>query len=455
MSNKNIKNLDVNPCKMCMPMGASIAFKGIENSVAMIHGSQGCSTYIRRHMATHYNEPVDIASSSLNEKQTVYGGVDNLKKGLKNVIRIYNPKVIGIATSCLAETIGEDINRIVKEFAEEENIKDTVFVPVTTPGYGGTQYEGYFLALRRVLEVLTEECEKHNKINIVAANISPGDMRRIRDMLESMDVGFTLFPDTGKSLDGGFTKEYTKISSEGTKIEDIKKMGGAVATIEMGMLLSEKNSPGKFLENEYDVPLYKCPVPIGLENTDEFLSLIEKVSGKKMTKRLVEDRERMLDGMIDSHKYNGEGRAAIFGEPEIVYSITKLCIENGIFPAVVATGAKVSGLNDLLRIAGKQFREKSIVMDDADFDKIKEKVILMGANILIGHSDGKFITEDEGIPLVRVGFPIHDQIGGQRKVTVGYDGSMNFIDQITNALLDEKHRVYRKKMYNSYYIGRG
>lgn len=70
---KDLVNLNVNPCKMCMPMGAVTAFAGIGGCMSILHGSQGCATYIRRHMATHYNEPVDIASSSLSEHGTVFG----------------------------------------------------------------------------------------------------------------------------------------------------------------------------------------------------------------------------------------------------------------------------------------------------------------------------------------------------------------------------------------------
>ena len=65
MSNKKLVNVDINPCKMCMPMGGVMAFKGIENNMVILHGSQCCSIYIRRHMAKNYNEPVDIASSAL------------------------------------------------------------------------------------------------------------------------------------------------------------------------------------------------------------------------------------------------------------------------------------------------------------------------------------------------------------------------------------------------------
>ncbi|MCX7658636.1 MAG: nitrogen fixation protein NifN, partial [Oscillospiraceae bacterium] len=91
----NYVNLNVNPCKMCMPMGAMTAFYGIRGCVSILHGSQGCSTYIRRHMPTHYNEPVDIASSSLTEQGPVFGGDSNLRKGLENLIKLYNPEVIG------------------------------------------------------------------------------------------------------------------------------------------------------------------------------------------------------------------------------------------------------------------------------------------------------------------------------------------------------------------------
>jgi hypothetical protein len=48
--------------------------------------------------------------------------------------------------------------------------------------------------------------------------------------------------------------------------------------------------------------------------------------------------------MIDSHKYCGEGRAAIFGEPDFAYSMTRLCCENGVVPAAVATGSVCPGL---------------------------------------------------------------------------------------------------------------
>ena len=82
-----------NACKLCKPLGACLAFKGIEGAVPYLHGSQGCATYMRRYIISHYNEPIDIASSSLSEKHAVYGGGPNLKLGLNNVSAKYRPEI--------------------------------------------------------------------------------------------------------------------------------------------------------------------------------------------------------------------------------------------------------------------------------------------------------------------------------------------------------------------------
>ena len=85
-----------NACKLCKPLGASLAFRGIESCVPFLHGSQGCATYMRRYIISHFNEPIDIASSSLGEKQAIYGGGPNLKLGLQNVTSRRKP----VATMC-------------------------------------------------------------------------------------------------------------------------------------------------------------------------------------------------------------------------------------------------------------------------------------------------------------------------------------------------------------------
>ena len=88
--------------------------KEFADACPCLHGSQGCATYIRRYMISHFKEPVDIASSNFSEEATIFGGGKIFTEGIDNVISQYHPEVIGIASTCLSETIGEDIPGLIQ-----------------------------------------------------------------------------------------------------------------------------------------------------------------------------------------------------------------------------------------------------------------------------------------------------------------------------------------------------
>lgn len=452
---KNLVNLNVNPCKMCMPMGSVSAFYGIKKCMTILHGSQGCSTYIRRHMATHYNEPVDIASSSLTEEGTVFGGENNLIKGLENMIELYNPEVIGVATTCLAETIGEDIPRIINWFYDTHPDANVKIIPVSSAGYSGTQYEGFFKALRAVVENVEMSPGKNNKVNIITGMISPADTRYLKSLFEEMSMDYILLPDLSDNLDGQHTEDYSRLPEEGTSIEEISLMAGARLTIELSAFAKDENSPAQYLYEAYGVPYVRCSLPVGLRDTDAFIAELEKAGGRR-SEQIKKERGRYLDAIIDSHKYNGEGRAVIFGEPDFVYSASRLCAENGIMPVLSATGARCGSLvslleRDIKKVADFLFIDNYKIMDNTDFDNIEKYALEFGANVMIGSSDGRRIEEKHHIPLVRCAFPIHDQVGGQRVRMLGYEGSLILLDIITNTLLSQKEHRFRSELYNKYY----
>lgn len=449
-------DLTVNPCKMCMPMGVVNALYGIKGCMTILHGSQGCSTYIRRHMATHYNEPIDIASSSLTEEGTVYGGEKNLIKGLENLIKLYNPEVIGIATTCLAETIGEDVRRISNIFYETHPENKVKLIPIPSPGYGGTQYGGYFKALISVVENVDMDKTKNEKINVITGPISAADTRELKEMLESFEIDYILLPDISENLDGEHSKNYNRLPSSGTSMEEIKQMGGAKATIELSTFIKDEYSVGEYLKENFNIQNYRINIPRGLRDTDMFFKTLSKISGNPVPEKYKKQRGRYLDAMIDSHKYNAEARIAIFGEPDFVYSTTRLCLENGVLPVVVASGDKCPELEGMLNfeieeLSNKLFSGEFKVIDNTDFKTIEKYVVKLKANVMLGSSDGRRIEENQGIPLIRLSFPIHDRMGGQRIMSIGYEGSLNLSDQITNVILGAKESTFREKIYDEFY----
>lgn len=449
-------NLTVNPCKMCMPMGVATALYGIKNCMTILHGSQGCSTYIRRHMATHYNEPVDVASSSLTEEGTVYGGENNLIKGLENLIKLYNPEVIGIGTTCLAETIGEDVKRLSKIFYEKHPESSVKLIPVQSPGYGGTQYGGYFTALRAVVENVEMNADSNGKVNVVTGPISNADTRHLKEILDDFNIDYILLPDISENLDGVHSKKYNRLPSNGTSIEEIKFMAGAKATIEFTTFIKEEYSVGSYLEGAFGVQNYRINIPRGLRDTDKFLKVLSEISGNPIPEKYKKQRGRYLDAMIDSHKYNAEARIAIFGEPDFVYSCARLAIENGSVPMLIATADVCAGLEKSLReevdeLSNRLFAEKCAILDEADFKIIENYVLEANVNVMLGNSDGRRIEEKHKVPLVRAAFPIHDRVGGQRILSIGYEGSLNLSDQIANIMLAKTESTFREDLYNEFY----
>ncbi len=446
------RSINSNPCSMCMPMGGILPFKGIEDAMVIIHGSQGCSTYMRRHIAEHFNEPIDVGSSSLNEKGTIYGGAQNLFHALDNIRKVYQPRLIGILTSCLAETIGDDVEGIARDYLKQRRPEGVSLVAVPTPGYGGAHSEGYWMAVKSMVSHLALPTKNHGGVNIIAPNLSPADIREIKRILSLVDLRYTLLPDISDTLDRPIARTYTKIPPGGTSIEAIRRMPGATATIQFGLTVEEKLSPGCYLQSEFGVPLYNLPIPMGIEATDMFVSLLMELSGSSsVPQTLAMERGRLLDCMVDAHKYSAQGSAAVFGEPELVLAVTRTCAENGLYPAVLATGSKSNELEQLLSPIIAECPQKVHFLEETDFVRIRKACRESGANIAIGHSDGKYLTEKEGLPLVRLGFPIHDRVGGQRLLSTGYAGTTIFLDRVVNTILEKRHNDYRAAMYRKFY----
>jgi nitrogenase cofactor biosynthesis protein NifB len=450
-------NLNVNPCKMCMPMGAVTALAGLRGCMTILHGSQGCATYIRRHMATHYNEPVDIASSSLTEEGTVFGGEKNLVKGIENLVNLYDPDVIGVCTTCLAETIGEDTPRILADFkASHPNMRANI-VNVASAGYSGTQYEGFFRALRAAVEQTEPDARPNGKVNVITGHLSAADTRRLKALLNEMRVDAILLPDLSENLDGGHEETYSRLPRGGTPVSGIAKMAGARASVELTAFIDEEYSPARYLSDAHGVPLVRLNPPVGLRDTDAFVKALEDLGGT-VTPELKKERARCLDAMIDSHKYNAKAVVAVFGEPDFAYSVTRLLTENGALVALAATGSvrrdfaeKI--LAETKRSLGYHIGADIAALDDCDFDTIERRAAELGVNILIGSSDGRRAAEHLKLPLVRCAFPIHDHVGGQRVRMLGYDGAPALLDRVTNAVLSGIEETFRGEMFEKYHRG--
>ena len=79
--------------------------------------------------------------------------------------------------------------------------------------------------------------------------------------------------------------------------------------------------------------------------------------------------------------------------------------------------------------------EMPVVREGMDFASLGEEARGLAPDFLIGSSKGYRVARELDLPLIRVGFPIHDRIGGQRILHLGYRGAQQLFDAVTNTLL--------------------
>lgn len=434
-----------NACKLCKPLGACLAFRGVEGAVPFLHGSQGCATYMRRYIISHYREPMDIASSSLGEKQAVYGGGPNLKQGLGNVMSKYGARLIGVATTCLTETIGDDVPGIVREFCQEDSGEAAArpeIVTVSTPSYAGTHMEGFHAAVKALVEQLAQSGEATDAVNLLPGFVSSADIRYLREILEDFGLSGIILPDLSETLDGPAQLDYEKIPAGGTPLAEIKATGRSRASLEFGRTLFSQETAGNLLESRFGVPRHPLGMPIGLRETDQFFGVLEEISARATPPRHALERGRLLDAYVDGHKYIFNQRAVVYGEEDLVVGLTAFLAEIGVKPVLCASGGKSGHFKEAIaEVSGDLLAEPPLVLEGADFYEIAAAAEGLAPDLFIGHSKGYQLARRRQAPLIRVGFPLHDRFGGQRILHLGYRGAQNLLDRIVNAVIERKQET--------------
>ena len=432
-----------NACKVCTPLGASIAFKGVEGCVPLIHGSQGCATYIRRYLISHYKEPVDIASTNFTEESAIFGGEANLFRAIENVTKQYKPKIVCVATTCLSETIGDDMNKMVKNYIEihkeDDDLPQIYFV--STPSFKGTHMDGFHNAVHALIKQNAKAGLSTDTINFFPGFLSPEDIRHIKEIVNDFGIKAIITPDYSDILDYGHTGEYERVPEGGTKISELVATANSKASVELGYILNKSDlkseTAAEYLENNFSVPRFNMGIPIGIKETDVFFDTLKDISKSEIPVKYVKQRERLVDSYIDGHKYLFGKKAVVYGEEDFVAGIVSFLEEIGIETVLCASGGNSGFLKNVINEKIGESRNIK-VHDNYDFEEIESACFNLKPDILIGNSKGYYISRKYGIPLVRVGFPIHDRLGGQRIKHIGYEGTQELFDRIANALIEYK-----------------
>jgi nitrogenase molybdenum-iron protein alpha chain len=301
---------------MCISMCAIGQLLSIRDIAVIYHAPSGCcataaGTAILAHQLASRiggrNNSV-LVGTDLDEKDTVFGALESLRKIALETYRTHRPKALFLASSCVSGVIGEDIDSLADELREELGI------PVESVHCEGFKSRiwasGFDTADHAVLRgIVKPPKEKRQVINF--KNFFESERNQISAIFAEL----------------GVTPQFLYMNST---VEELEHLSESLATVcvcgTLGTYL------GNGLEEQYGVPYIRTINFSGIAGFETWLRKIGGVIGKEaeVEAYLRRERERYLP-LIENLKKDLEGRTAVIGMgPGYTYEVSRVLQELGI-----------------------------------------------------------------------------------------------------------------------------
>jgi nitrogenase molybdenum-iron protein NifN len=420
------KAVTVNPLKQSQALGASLAFLGLKGTIPLFHGSQGCTAFAKVVLVRHFREAIPLATTAMTEVTTILGGEENVEQAILTLVQKSQPEIIGLCTTGLTETRGDDIEGFLKEIRKRHPELDhlaVVFAP--TPDFKGALQDGFAIAVESIVKEIPQAGGiKTEQVTVLAGSaFTPGDVQEIREIITAFGLEPIFVPDLGASLDGHLEDEYSAVTVSGTTLKQLRSLGSSTFTLALG---ESMRGAAKILQERFGTAYEVFSDVTGLEPVDEFLQALSVLSGNKVPEKYCRQRRQLQDAMLDTHFYFGAKRASLALEPDLLWTVVRFLQSMGaqIHAAVTTTRSPLL----------EQLPVKSVTIGDLeDFAELA-----VGSDLLIGNSNLKAIAKRLSIPLYRLGIPIYDRLGNGQFTKVGYRGTMELLFGIGNLFLEQE-----------------
>ena len=440
------KALAVNPLKSSAPAGAALAFLGINRSMPMFHGSQGCTAFAKVFFVRHFREPIPLQTTAMDQVATVMSADDNVVQALATVCGKSKPALVGLATTALSETQGSDIARLVKEF--RTGFPEFGHIPVAavnTPDFTGCLETGYAAAVKGILEATVPHTagsgfagRRKKQVNLLlGSHLTPGDVEAIKEWVEAFGLRPLAVPDLADALDGHLIAEDTiPVTLGGTPVSELATLGEAAATLVVGRALK---GAADLLAERSGVPDHRFDGLMGLDACDRFTQTLAEIAGVAVPDKLERQRAQLQDAMVDTHFMTGLRRVALAADPDLLLQLGTLFAGMGSEIVAAVSPVRAAALSE---IAG------AAQVHVGDLEDLEDLARARHAELLVGNSHVFAAADRLGLPLLRAGMPQYDLVGGYCKTWVGYRGTRQALFDIANLVLQQHASIapYRARL---------
>ena len=423
----------------CQEWLAMLTLATIKDTVIISHAPVGCSSSLRcinifnrfgQILRGHEPLTGKWISTNLTDADAIHGGEEKLKKAIFDADKKYSPKAVFIYSSCVSGIIGEDVDAIIGQV--QDKVSATV-IPVYCDGFKSKVWaSGYDGSFQGALNYLIKE-PKEKQENLVNV-INPITFGRV----DEVEVERLL---NKIGLEANFIPNFTTTGAIGRASE-------AALTSSLCTTFSEYFA--KTLKERYDVPYTEKLMPVGLDNTDEWLREIAGFLKKESEVEAVikSERERIQPKVDEiKEKLNGKrafvsaGQSRAMGIPNLLadlgidlVGLTAYHYDGVIFDSFAQLEERCG--NFCTNVANVQPFEQTNILN-------KEK-----PDFYFGHMGESVWATKEGIPTATVFNLGH--------LFLGYNGVVAFGNRILNLLhnpsFSKKLSQHSKPIYHESWL---
>ena len=300
----------------CLSSCALGQLSAIRDVAIIHHGPAGCSVvsagayYLDKVMAKKRgvtNNTVYVGTD-MNEKDTIFGSSDALRKIILEVNKRYSPKAIFVTSSCATGIIGEDIDSVV------DDVRDAIDVPIVAVHCEGFKSRiwatGFDISDHAVLSSIVQPPkQKRNTINF--KNFYESARPEIIEIFKNFDL------------------EPIFLYCNST-VEELSHISESLATTCICGTLG--NYLGNGLEEKYGVPYIRTINPLGIAGFETWLREIGRVTERSdAVEKYIAEQRAIYIPQIEKIKNELKGLKAVLGMgPGYTFEVSRVLNELGI-----------------------------------------------------------------------------------------------------------------------------
>lgn len=180
-------------------------------------------------------------------------------------------------------------------------------------------------------------------------------------------------------------------------------------------------------------------LPLGITATDRLIAALAELSGCEVPDWIARERTRTIDCLMQVADQLYGKRILVCCDADLAASAASLAVDAGMVPSCIAVGDTTADFEDQLR-SEVVLPSDCTVLASVDRLAVEEHVASHPVDLVLGDTRNKRLAAREGVPLVRIGFPVVDRPLSYTEPIAGYRGALALLRRIACALADAGER---------------